>query len=401
MNDSASFGPLLRANRLRAGRTQDELAELSGVSARTISLLETGRRQRPRLTSARALADALGLDAERREALLNAATSRKAPRGTGSFLPRDLPDFVGRGAELRRLLELEGRSGTVRVTTVDGMAGVGKTAFAVHVAHTLTDRYPDGTLYIDLHGFTPGREPMSPAVALESLLYLVGVSPERMPPTLDEWSAIWRAELAGRRVLVVLDNASDPAQVRPLLPGTPGSHVIVTSRRRMSAVDASVPVTLDVLGQADAIALFTAVVDEHRVRGRLDEVAAIVELCGFLPLAIRAAATKLLHRPGWTVEWLAGQLREQAPSVAGAFSLSCRRLDADQLRLFALLGRHPRPDFDVPAAAAAADVPPRVAESLLEDLVDHHLLAQPVAGLYVFHDLVRDHARALPAGSAH
>ncbi|MEU3232446.1 helix-turn-helix domain-containing protein [Nocardiopsis alba] len=396
-----SFGPLLRAHRLRAGMTQDELAETSGVSARTISLLETGKRPRPRLTSARVLADALDLGVEAREAFLNTTTSRNEPRGAGAFLPRDLPDFVGRDAELRRLAEREDRAGEVRVTTVDGMAGVGKTAFAVHAAHMLADRYPDGTLYIDLHGFTPGREPVTSALALESLLYLVGAAPERVPPTVDEWSALWRSALAGRRILVLLDNADAPGQVRPLLPGTSGSHVIVTSRRRMSTLDASVPVTLDVLDGEDAVALFEDIVGPHRVHGQREEVESVVELCGLLPLAIRVAATRLLHRPGWTVEWLAGSLLRQEPGVAGVFSSSCRRLDAEQLRLFTLLGRHPRPDFDVPSAAAAADIPPSVAESLLEDLVDHHLLMQPVAGRYVFHDLMRDHAKALTAGSVH
>ncbi|MBP2329139.1 transcriptional regulator with XRE-family HTH domain [Kibdelosporangium banguiense] len=418
MIDLQSFGSLLRAYRLRAGMTQDELAETSGVSTRTISLLETGKRDRPRLASARLLAEAFGLATEERATFLGTTTSHTvghrghshAPTAAtcGSFLPRDVPDFVGRSVELRRLLRSvpAGRDESVRVTTVDGMAGVGKTAFAIHAAHALADRYPDGQVYVDMRGFTPGRDPVEPVSALESLLYMVGGPPWRIPPTLDERSAAWRAALAGRRVLVVLDNANDPDQVHPLLPGTPGSHVIVTSRRRMPSVDASVPVSLDVLEQGDAITLFVEVAGYHRVRGQLDVVADIVQLCGFLPLAVRTAAAKLLHRPGWTVEWLADQLREQdrrlselsvngTVGVAGAFSLSCRQLDAEQLRLFTLLGTYPGADFDAHSAAALADVLPRVAESLLEDLVDHHLLIQPVAGRYMFHDLLRDHARAL------
>ncbi|MGC7102882.1 helix-turn-helix domain-containing protein [Amycolatopsis lurida] len=401
MNAEQNFGSLLRAYRLRAGITQDVLADKSGVSVRTISLLETGKRKRPRLSSAGVLADALGLAAGERAAFLGTTTSHTVTSGAGSFLPRDVPDFIGRGDDLRRLLAPEGQDELVRVTTVDGMVGVGKTAFAIRAAHALADRYPDGRLYVDLHGFTPGREPMPPLLALESLLYMANVPTGRIPPTLDERSAAWRAALAGRRMLVVLDNASDPHQVRPLLPGTPGSHVIVTSRRRMSSVEASVPVTLDVLDQADAVTLFAEVAGHHRIRGQLDLVAEVVRLCGFLPLAVRTAAAKLLHRPGWTVEWLVGRLREQAPGLVSAFSSSWRRLGDDQLRLFTMLGRSSDGGFGVRDAAAVAGVPVRVAESLLEDLVDQHLLMQPVGGRYVFHDLVRHHARALSAGPAH
>jgi transcriptional regulator with XRE-family HTH domain len=408
MTDARNFGSLLRAYRLRAGLTQDELAETSGVSARTISLLETGKRDRPRLASARLLADACGLDAEERAAFLGTTTSHRNAPGeyARSFLPRDVPDFVGRSAELRQLTRSisVGRDESVRVTTVDGMAGVGKTAFTIRAAHALADRYPDGQLYVDLRGFTPGQDPVEPAEALESLLYMVGARPGQIPPTIDGRSAAWRAALAGRQVLVVLDNANDPDLVHPLLPGTPGSHVIVTSRRRLPSVDASVPVSLDVLEQSDAIALFVEVAGYQRVQGHPDVVAEIVQLCGFLPLAVRTAAAKLLHRPGWTVEWLARQLRDRRLSeltvngtvgVAGSFSLSCRQLNAEQLRLFTLLGTFPGAVFDANCAAALTGLSPRMAESLLEDLVDHHLVMQPVAGRYMIHDLLRDHAKTL------
>ncbi|ALG12168.1 hypothetical protein AOZ06_39665 [Kibdelosporangium phytohabitans] len=395
------------------------------MSARTISLLETGRRDAPRLASARLLAQALSLRDDDRAALLDATTRRVvgfegehqrvkpanagvAPHYNGSFLPRDVPDFVGRAGELDRLVEYApaASEGVAAVTTIDGMAGVGKSAFAVHAAHMLAEHYPDGQFFYDLHGFSPNRDPVDAATALEALLRMAGLPDGQIPASLDGRSAAWRSMLAGRRILVLLDNVVSPSQILPLLPGTPGSHVIITSRRRLAAVDGATPISLGPLRSAEALALFAAVAGHDRVAGQLDGVAEIVRLFGYLPLAIRIAAARLLHRPTWTVTGLAERMRdggyrlseldsEGDRGMVAALTLSGRLLNADQLRLFTLLGLYPGVDFDVHSIAALADIAPRRSEVLLDGLVGDHLLMEPVAGRYVLHELVRDYARTL------
>ncbi|WP_441246358.1 tetratricopeptide repeat protein [Kitasatospora sp. McL0602] len=327
-------------------------------------------------------------------------------RPTGrSFLPYDVPDFTGRASELDRLLgAIGGNAGSVVISAIDGMAGVGKTALAVHAAHRLADRYPDGQLFVDLHGFTPGRDPVTPAGALDGLLRALGVPPGQIPEDLGQRAGLWRAELAGRRALVLLDNAADAAQVRPLLPGSSGCLALVTSRRRLSTLDGAMSVSLDVLGLAEAAALFTRVVGAERCEAVPQVVAEVVALCGHLPLAIRIAAARLVHRPTWAAAHLADRLREEAhrltelttddQSVAAAFNLSYHGLIPAQQRLFRLLGLNPGNDADPYAAAALAGLTLRQADDILEELVDHHLLEQSTPGRYAFHDLIRRHAKA-------
>ncbi|RSM81949.1 hypothetical protein DMH04_26755 [Kibdelosporangium aridum] len=418
------FGALLRKFRLRAGLTQEELAEMSGVSARTISQLETGKRGAPRVASVRMLAQALSLDAEERATLLNVTAGHTEDGDAGDpspkpmttarpqrkkcFLPRGVPDFVGRKAELDRLLGPAAamRTESMAVTVVDGTAGVGKTAFAVHAAHLLAERYPDGQFFCDLHGFTPNRGPLDMMAALRALLRMADVPAERIPASLDERSAFWRAALAGRQVLVVLDNVGEPGCVHPLLPGTAGSHVMVTSRRRATTVDGSTSISLDVLRPDEAIALFVETAGRDRTCDELDAVAEIVRLCGFLPLGIRIAASRLRSRPSWTVSRLAERLRARAyrlseldadgeHGVAAALMSSYRVLNADQQKLFTQLGHHPAVHFDAHSVAVFAGMPLRQVERLLDELVDHHVLMEPVAGRYTFHELLRDHAKAL------
>ncbi len=317
-------------------------------------------------------------------------------------LPYDLPDFSGRGEDLERLLHA---GPAVVITAIDGMAGIGKTALAVHAAYRLADRFPDGQLFCDLHSHTPGARPLEPAEALERLLRMIGVPPETIPAELDEREARWRAELAGRRVLVVLDNAVSAAQVRPLLPGSARALVLVTSRRRLGVLDGATVLSLDVLAEAEALDLFGAVAGAERVGAEPVAAAEVVRLCGRLPLALRIAGSRLAHRPGWTVAALAGRLRERTDrlgelsladrGVGPAFALSYAQLAPAEQRMFRLLGVHPGADFDAWSAAALAGCTPREAEDVLEALVDAHLLRSAAPGRYTFHDLIREYARSL------
>ncbi|NUT93072.1 MAG: tetratricopeptide repeat protein [Saccharothrix sp.] len=328
------------------------------------------------------------------------APARSAP----SQLPRDIADFTGRRPEVDRLLGLLSASGgtAVVITALDGMAGVGKTTLAVRIGHLLASSFPDGQVFLDLHGFTPGQEPVSAAAALDFLLRGMGVPPEQVPDDLDARAGRWRSVLAGKRVLVLLDNALDSAQLRPLLPGAPGACVLATSRRRLADLEGASSISLDVMPADDAIALFHAVLGTPVDRDRAAEV---VALCGFLPLAIRIAASRLRSRPHWTIADLARRLRDERRglselssgdrSVSAAFAVSYQHLDVRQRRAFRLLGLHPGPLFDAHSAAALLDVTADEAERLLEDLLDVHLLLGHVDGRYRFHDLLRRHARAL------
>jgi DNA-binding SARP family transcriptional activator len=324
------------------------------------------------------------------------------PRPGRNDLPRDVTDFTGRADELRLLHALDSDATAVVIDAIDGMAGVGKTALAVHLAHRLVDRYPDAQLFIDLHGHSDDRDATPAGAALEALLRALGVPAKNIPDDVDERSALWRAELAARRVLVVLDNAWDSAQVQPLLPGAAGCLALVTSRRRLVDLPTTRTVSLDVLPLNDAVALFTSIVGEERAAAETGAVEEVVRGCGCLPLAVRLAAARLRSRPQWTVEHFARRLAEFSTGdlgVAAAFDLSYRDLTGEQQRMFRVLGLHPGDDFDVPAAAALAGLAPGAAEHLLEDLVDVHLLQPSAPGRYRCHDLLRQHARTL-AGEA-
>ncbi|MEV6034725.1 tetratricopeptide repeat protein [Nonomuraea sp. NPDC052116] len=326
-------------------------------------------------------------------------------RPVAAFLPYDIADFAGRSVQLVELCEGDA-SQAVTIAAIDGMAGIGKTALAVHAAHRLADRYPDGQLFIDLHAHTAGQRPLGPAEALEALLRQLGVATERIPASMTERAALWRAELAGRHVLLVLDNATDTAQIRPLLPGASNSLVLITSRQRLTDLDAARTLSMDVLPLPDSVALFTGIVGE-RAAAEPEAVTEVLLLCGFLPLAVRIAATRLRHRPRWSVAHLAERLRDERRrltelarserGVAAAFTLSYRQLTADQQRLFRLLGLHPGRDTEPHAAAALADLPVERTEDLLEDLLDAHMLQQRAFGRYTFHDLLRHYAAQLAA----
>ena len=363
----------------------------------------------------RILADELGIDPgpdlQRLNQRILVGDETLAPPKTARssrrhYLPRDIEDFTGRSEELDQLvasLLADDPSRTaVVITAIDGMAGIGKTVLAVHTAHRLANRFPDAQLFIDMHAHAAGHEPADPTDALHSLLRGLGVPDEQIPDSLDERAAMWRAELADRKALVILDNVAGAAQVRPLLPGTGGSLVLLTSRRRL-ALEAVHTISLDVLPPGDAIALFERVVGDSRPVADLDAVREVVDLCGYLPLAIRITAARLRTRPAWTIRYLADRLRRDRRrlieltagdhSVTAAFELSFRYLTPPQQRLFRLLGLLPGSDFDAYIAAALAGTGLDEAEDMLEELVDAHLLLQSTPDRYRFHDLLRQHAR--------
>ncbi|MFI6299090.1 tetratricopeptide repeat protein [Nonomuraea sp. NPDC050790] len=413
---------------LAAGRHAELLDDLAAqvaahpirekLNAHLVLALHRSGRQADALAVARAyrtaLADEQGLDpghafAELERAVLNddpslrlaepAETAEPAPpvqpAPKRTFLPYDIPDFSGRTAELDRLADEQ----EAALVTIDGMAGIGKTTLAVHVAHRLAERYPDGRLFLDLQAHTAGRTPVEPSAALEALLRQLGVPAELIPATPVERGALWRAELAGRRVLVVLDNALDADQVRPLLPGGADTLVLVTSRRRLVGLEGARALSVEVLGERDAAELFGRIVGE-RAANEPDAVREVLELCGHLPLAIRISAARLQHRPRWTVAYLAGKLRDQRrllDGVSAAFSISYEQLHEDEQRMFRLLGLVPGRDIDANGAAALAGIPEDEAEELLESLLDAHMLLQLEPGRYTFHDLLREHARSLGA----
>ncbi|MER5787783.1 BTAD domain-containing putative transcriptional regulator [Streptomyces sp. NPDC001980] len=319
-------------------------------------------------------------------------------------LPATVPDFTGRSAfvtELSAVLaSAEGR--VMAVSALAGIGGVGKTTLAVHVAHRARSAFPDGQLYVDLQG--AGPRAAEPETVLGSFLRALGTPDSSIPDSLDDRAALYRSVLDGRRVLVLLDNAKDAAQVRPLLPGTEGCAALVTSRVRMVDLAGAHLVDLDVMSPDEALSLFTKIVGEERVSSEREAALDVVAACGFLPLAIRIAASRLAARRTWTVSVLAAKLADERRrldelqagdlAVKATFELGYGQLEPAQARAFRLLGLADGPDISLAAAAAVVDLPVEATEDLLEALVDTSLLESAAPGRYRFHDLVRLYARA-------
>ncbi|MGW1433871.1 AfsR/SARP family transcriptional regulator [Streptomyces griseus] len=319
-------------------------------------------------------------------------------------LPATVPDFTGRSAFVTelgsRLATAEGS--VMAVSAVAGIGGVGKTTLAVHVAHQARRHFPDGQLYVDLQG--AGARAAEPETVLGSFLRALGTADSAIPDTLDERAALYRSTLDGRRILILLDNAHDAAQIRPLLPGTPGCAALVTSRVRMVDLAGAHLVDLDVMSPEEALQLFTRIVGAERVGAEREAALDVVAACGFLPLAIRIAASRLAARRTWTVSVLAAKLADERRrldelqagdlAVKATFELGYGQLEPAQAHAFRLLGLADGPDISLAAAAALLDLDPHVAEDLLEALVDTSLVESAAPGRYRYHDLVRLYARA-------
>jgi tetratricopeptide (TPR) repeat protein/transcriptional regulator with XRE-family HTH domain len=373
-----------------SGLSLRALARQTGLSSSSLSRYLTGQLVPP-WEAVVALCRAVGRDPRPLRTLWAEASKAGAePTPRRNDLPADLADFTGRETESALVAELLRASSAV---AIDGMAGVGKTSLAVHVAHQLAASFPDGGLYLDLHGFTPGHEPLEPSAALARLLGALGVA--HPPADTTERAALWRSELSRRRALVVLDNAVDAEHVRPLLPGAGKSAVLVTSRNRLVDLGGLAPVSLEPLSNADAASLF------GRASGvdltDAEAVTQVLRQCGGLPLALRMAGARLRHRPGWTVAVLAERLRDSASRFDSVFGMSLHQLDAVQRRVFRLLGVLPGPDFDAPAAGTLVDMTPDRVNAVLEELVDTHLVQELSPGRYRLHDLIRRYAADIAA----
>ncbi|MGE3284611.1 MAG: BTAD domain-containing putative transcriptional regulator [Pseudonocardia sp.] len=382
----------------RAGRTPEALA----VYRRTRS----------------ALVDELGVEPgpalqHLEQAVLSGSLDVAPPAAAGQApaqLLADIPDFVGRDAQISALTERLVGSGqaTVAVVVVSGQAGVGKTALAVHVAHLVRDRFPDGQLYVNLRGAE--GNPLDPAEVLARFLRALGVGGSAIPDDLDERAALYRSRLAGRRVLVLLDNAAAEQQVRQLVPGEPGCAVLVTSRARLAGLENARTVDLAVLDDDQAIGLLAAVAGAARVAAEVDGARRIVALCGHLPLALRIAGARLVARPYWRLARLVGDLGDERHrldrlrvgdlEVRASFALSHQGLAPHARRAFRMLGLIEASDFPAWTAAALLDCSQDEAEELVDTLVDARLVE--VAGRdgvgqvrYRFHDLLRAYAREL------
>ncbi|MEU0521583.1 BTAD domain-containing putative transcriptional regulator [Streptosporangium sp. NPDC006007] len=319
-------------------------------------------------------------------------------------LPAGVNDFTGRRQIVARLHTLlSGRGGTDRVpvAAISGIGGVGKTALAVHLAHTMHDVFPDGQLYADLRGY--GQEPTAPESVLAAFLRGLGLPPDIIPDGLAERSALFRSLLADRRMLVLLDNVRDAAQVNHLLPGSTGCAAIVTSRHKLADLASARLVDLDVMEPDEALTLFGTVAGADRVAAERAAAMDVVAACGFLPLAVRIVAARLAARPSWTVASLVFRLADERRrldemrvgnlAVEATFALGYGQLGPAQARAFRLLSLPDGPDISIGAAAALLALSPMETEDILESLVDASLLEAPTPGRYRFHDLLRLFAR--------
>lgn len=345
------------------------------------------------------------------------------PEEPRNNLPRDIRDFTGRTSELRILLTDattgptsgsatdSGSDGGVPVplsptalplTVVHGMPGIGKTALAIHAAHRLRTSYPDGVLYVDLRGHS-GQQPYDPAEALGILLHASGSS-DKLPDSLDERAARWREWTARRRALVILDNARDAAQVSPLLPGAPTCRAIVTSRNRLPGLAGARTLFVDVLSEAEAAALFTRIAGAARVSGDSTALREVVAACDRHPLALQLLASRFRHRDSWDLRRLLDRLAQAADpldefddAIASVFRLSYAELSAPAQELFRRLALHTGPDITLHAAAALVGADMACIRKGIEELLDGHLLEEPVPDRYRLHDLAR--AFGLRAGA--
>jgi tetratricopeptide (TPR) repeat protein/transcriptional regulator with XRE-family HTH domain len=402
-------GEMVRSRRLAVGLTQEQLAEMSGLSVRAISDIERGVTSRPRSSSAALLDSVLGL-AEPEHRTGPADRGDEAEPVVPRQLPQTIRGFTGRENELgllNNMLDSTGETtpGTVVISAIGGTAGVGKTALAVRWAHQVADRFPDGQLYVNLRGYDPGP-PLPAADALAGFLRALGVPGRDIPAEPAERAALYRSVLARRRVLVIVDNASSAEQVRPLLPGAHGCVVVVTSRDTLAGLaarDGATRLELDLLPLPDAVGLL-----RRLIGARVDDEPAAAEMlatrCARLPLALRVTAELAVGRPAAPLADLADELASQQrldrldaggdphTAVRTVFSWSVRHLDAEAAQGFRLLGLHPGTGFDTYAVAALLGVAVEHAAQVIGVLAGAHLIQQAGPGRWAMHDLLRDYA---------
>ncbi|GAA0342969.1 tetratricopeptide repeat protein [Actinoallomurus spadix] len=422
------FTALLRRLRAWSGLTYRQVEKRSGLQGVPLpySTIATAlqRDTLPREEFVEVFVRACGIDpvpwlaARKRIAVAESEAAGPAwpaddPAGAGpaprpAELPPDAGDFSGRDAPVRELTRLliDEEAKAVVISSIAGMAGVGKTTLAVHVAHGVENVFPDGRLYVDLRAYDT---PLDPADVLARFLRSLGVDGQKIPDTLDERAALYRSLLASRRVLVLLDNAADESQVRPLLPGTPTCAVLLTSRRRLAGLEGVHHMDLEVFASGPAVELLGRIAGAERVGAEPDAALEIAALCGGLPLAVRICGARLRTRPHWRLTDLTRRLRDERSrldelavgdlAVRAGLALSYAGLDADARRLFRLLGLLDAPDFASWVADALLGVAPGQAERGLDQLLDARLLdVRSVDGpaiRYRFHDLVRVYAREL------
>ncbi len=409
---AVTFAVLLRRLRSEAGLTQQELAELALISVRSVSDLERGVARSARKKTAQLLADALGLDSPAREQFEAAARRGAIPGGgpgaSGTataprMLPRDITSFTGRQQELQELVDAAAAAaelgGVVGVYAIGGMAGIGKTALAVHAAHRMLAQFPDGQLFADLRGYSAGQVPAEPAEILDMFLRRLGVDAAELPNSIDERSGLLRDRLASKRVLMVLDNVATESQVRALLPGTGPSLVVITSRGSLAGLEGVQRIALGILPADQATMLLASLVGQKRAAAEPETLRQVGDFCGCLPLALRIVGQNLAARPSWTVARLARMLTDEQNrlevltagdrEVRSAFMVSYRQLPETDARVFRLLGLHPGPDFDVAAAASLTGIDIPTAELVLDRLALAHLVIESASGRFGMHDLLR------------
>jgi len=383
-------------------------------SGRTTEALEVYRRTHERLADDLALAPGaelqqLHLAILRDDATPTAPISRPAPATRSSVAtPRQLPGavagFTGRTTQLKELTSLLDRDDTVVISAINGTAGVGKTALAVHWSHQIADRFPDGQLYVNLRGFDPSGQPVPPAEAIRGFLDALGVPAQRIPAGLPEQAALYRSQLAGRRVLVVLDNAFDTSQVRPLLPGSAQCLTVITSRDHLGGLivsEGARPVPVDLMTTADACDLLASRLGPQRLAAEPQAVNDLIELCVHLPLALSIVAARASLTPALSLTELAKQLRDvrdrlhaldigdASVNLSAVFSWSYRTLSAAAARMFRLLALHPGPDISVSAAASLVGTERDQARAALSELTRAQLLTEPSTCRFAYHDLLR------------
>jgi len=424
------FGDVVRAHRRRLGWTQQDLAEKAGLAVRSVRRIEAGRVSAPRPPTVQLLADALDLTGIDRSRFCLAAARMDACHADSGHadsghadsgqpatavkpaqLPPDIRWFTGREHHLAflDLLLTVPPEGAPTAVFVSGTAGVGKTALAVHWAHRVVDEFPDGQMYVNLRGFNSDGRVKTPTEAIRGLLDALGVPAERIPHDLDAQVGLYRSRLVGRRVLIVLDNARDAEQVRPLLPGSGAAFVVVTSRNQLTglvATEGAHPLTVDLMAPTEARQLLVARLGAAVVAAEPEAADRIVTACARLPLALAIAAGRA-RQTGFRLAAIADELAhtgqqldaldtgDPASQVRTVFSWSYADLTSPAARMFRLLGLNPGSDISYAAAASLAGQPPAHVRRLLAELVRANLLIEHVSGRYTIHDLLRVYANEL------